>query len=149
MTINCLTSPFSFFMAYFKTQQARVIEISRNTSNPGFTGKKHSDETRKKMSESTKGENHPMWGKTHSEETRNKISESTKGENNPRAKLNEKDVLQILFLRFYRKVQQKKIAKAFNVSPQTVSFICTRRKWIDQYDAFFEMEPYKHLKPQR
>ena len=120
-------------------------------------GMKHSEESRMKRSESTKGENHPRWGKTgenhpnygktHSDESKKKMSEVLKGENHPRAKLNEKDVLQILFLRFYRKVQQKKIAKAFNVSPNHVSSICTRIRWIDQYDAFFDMEPYKHLKP--
>ena len=44
----------------------------------GMSGFKHSEETRKKMSESQKGENNPMYGKTHSEETRKKISESMK-----------------------------------------------------------------------
>ena len=39
-------------------------------------GKHHSDDTRRKLSESHKG-------KTHSEETRRKLSESHKGENNP------------------------------------------------------------------
>jgi len=49
----------------------------------GMSGFRHSEETRKKMSEARKGENHPMYGKTHSEETRKKMSESQKGENNP------------------------------------------------------------------
>ena len=44
-------------------------------------GKTHSEESRRKMSESLKGENNPMYGKTRSEETRRKISESQKGEN--------------------------------------------------------------------
>ena len=65
-----------------------------------MTGKHHSAETRKKMSESKKGENHPFFGKHHSAETSLKISaankgkhrsaetckkiaESKKGENNP------------------------------------------------------------------
>ena len=43
----------------------------------------YSEETRKKMSESKKGENHPMYGKTHSEETKKKMSEAQKGENHP------------------------------------------------------------------
>ena len=42
-------------------------------------GKHHSEETRKKMSESKKGENHPFFGKHHSEETIKKMSEATKG----------------------------------------------------------------------
>lgn len=44
----------------------------------GMSGFRHSEETRKKMSESQKGENNPMYGKIHSEETRKKISESMK-----------------------------------------------------------------------
>ena len=44
--------------------------------NP-FYGKHHSDETKRKLSESKKG-------KHHSEETKRKISESLKGEKNPR-----------------------------------------------------------------
>lgn len=42
----------------------------------GTSGFKHSEETRKKMSESQKGENNPMYGKTLSEEARKKISEA-------------------------------------------------------------------------
>ena len=45
----------------------------------GSSGFKHSEESRKKMSESTKGKNHPMYGKTLSEEHKKKISESLKG----------------------------------------------------------------------
>ena len=46
-------------------------------------GKKVSAETSKKMSESNKGENHPLFGKHHSAKTRKKMGESKKGENNP------------------------------------------------------------------
>ena len=42
-------------------------------------GKHISEETRKKMSEAKKGENHPMFGKHISEETRKKMSEANKG----------------------------------------------------------------------
>ena len=45
----------------------------------GSSGFKHSEETRKKMSEAQKGKNHPMYGKTLSEEHKKKISESLKG----------------------------------------------------------------------
>ena len=46
-------------------------------------GKKLSKKVKNKMSESTKGENHPMYGKFHSEETKEKISKKVKGENHP------------------------------------------------------------------
>ena len=42
-------------------------------------GKKLSDTTKKKMSEARKGENNPMYGKTHSEEAKKKVSEANKG----------------------------------------------------------------------
>ena len=38
-----------------------------------------SEETRKKLSESHKGKNNPLYGKHHSEKTRNKLSEINKG----------------------------------------------------------------------
>ena len=45
-------------------------------------GKNVSAEARKKISESKKGENNPLFGKHHSEETRKKMSEANKGKNN-------------------------------------------------------------------
>ena len=44
-------------------------------------GKKRSEETRKKMSESLKGENNPRYGKHLSEEAKKKVSEANKGKN--------------------------------------------------------------------
>ena len=41
--------------------------------------KKHSEETRKKLSEANKGKNNPNYGKKFSEEHRKKISEALKG----------------------------------------------------------------------
>ena len=52
-----------------KTEHTRLHQL----------GKHHSEETRKKISESNKGENNPMFGKHHSAETRKKLSESLKG----------------------------------------------------------------------
>jgi hypothetical protein len=44
-----------------------------------FKGKIHSKETRNKMSESRRAEGHHMYGKTHTEETKRRIGESSKG----------------------------------------------------------------------
>jgi group I intron endonuclease len=50
-------------------------------------GRSHSDESRKKISDAKKGENHHMFGKKHSEKTITKMAGSHKGlkagENNP------------------------------------------------------------------
>ena len=51
-------------------------EESKRKISDAHKGKTHSEETKKKMSERQKGENHPFYGKTHSEETKKKISES-------------------------------------------------------------------------
>ena len=62
-------------------------EFGYNVANGGDSKGKHSEETRKKISEANKGENNHWYGKHLSEETRKKISESNKGkhtgENNP------------------------------------------------------------------
>lgn len=42
-------------------------------------GKKHTEESKRKMSESRKGDLNHFYGKTHTEETKRKISESLKG----------------------------------------------------------------------
>ena len=51
--------------------------------NHPLFGKTHSNETKKKMSDSLKGENNPLFGKTHSNETKKKMSEANKGKKSP------------------------------------------------------------------
>lgn len=70
----------------------RMSEVTRGENN-GMYGRKHTEESKKKMSENSKGkfcgEDSPHWGKPKSEETKKKISEARKGkglgrgENNP------------------------------------------------------------------
>lgn len=45
----------------------------------GFTGRKHSAEAKRKISEAQRGEKNHMWGKRHSPETKRKMSEAQKG----------------------------------------------------------------------
>lgn len=47
-----------------------------------FRGRTHSNETKKKISESQMGSKNSFYGKTHTEEARRKISESVSGEKN-------------------------------------------------------------------
>ena len=42
-------------------------------------GSKHTEETRRKMSEAKNGKKNPFYGKYHSEETKRKMSEAQKG----------------------------------------------------------------------
>lgn len=68
---------------YKRTEESKrnLSESRKGEGNPMY-GRTHSPETRKKMSESQRGEKNPMYGKKFSEETRAKMSESHKGERN-------------------------------------------------------------------
>jgi hypothetical protein len=60
----------------------KLSEKTRGENNPNYD-KRHSEETKRKQSEVKKGKNNPNYGKRHSEETKRKQSELMKGENNP------------------------------------------------------------------
>ena len=65
--------------------------IAQDPTAP-MSGRKHSDKTKKILSDAKKienpgrfktGENHPMYGKNHTEETKTKISDTKKGQPKP------------------------------------------------------------------
>lgn len=68
---------------YIKKFNARQVGYNLTDGGDGILGIKHTEETRKKMSESQKAnyikENHPNFGKHLSEETKEKLSEAKKG----------------------------------------------------------------------
>ena len=51
---------------------------SKENMSKAHKNKKASEETKKKMSEMRRGENHPLYGKSHSEEAKKKMSVSRK-----------------------------------------------------------------------
>ena len=55
-----------------------LSEELRNKISNSLKGRKHSDESKKKMSDKGKGENNVMFGKKHSDETRKKMSDAKK-----------------------------------------------------------------------
>jgi predicted transcriptional regulator len=59
----------------------RKMSEAQKGENHYLYGKHLPEETKRKMSEARKGENHHLYGKHHSEETKRKISEARKGEN--------------------------------------------------------------------
>jgi ribosomal protein L32 len=95
-------------------------------------GKKLSDETKKKMSESKKGSK-------RSEETKKKISDAQSGNKNgmygmvgdlnPSSKLNWDLVAEIRFLYKEGNTSFRKLAKLFNVSAFTIESIIKNRTW--------------------
>ena len=60
-------------------------ERLKNPENHPMYRKHHTEESRRKISESIRGEKHPNYGKHLSEETRKKISEANIGGNSPRS----------------------------------------------------------------
>lgn len=54
-------------------------ELTRQHMSESHMEKLHSEETKKRISESLKGEKHYLYGQNHTEETKKKISESHKG----------------------------------------------------------------------
>jgi len=61
-------------------------ERYKDPKNHPMFGKKHSEESKKKISNSLEGEKNPFFGKKHTKETKNKISENHadfSGENHP------------------------------------------------------------------
>lgn len=53
--------------------------VHRYGENNPFYGKKHTEESKKRISESMSGENNPNYGKHRSEDTKSKISKALKG----------------------------------------------------------------------
>jgi len=67
-----------------EVKEKQKFNTSRGENHPMFgkegifLGRKHTEETKKKMSIKQKGVNHPMHGKKHKEESKIKISDSCK-----------------------------------------------------------------------
>ena len=104
-------------------------------------GKKFTEEHKRRISEANKGkkydckEDHPWWGRNHSEEARKKMSESiaklTKGEGNPRAKLTEAIVREIRehALHNPHNITREIFSKQYNVTVTTIRNIINRKLW--------------------
>ena len=56
----------------------KLSEETKNKMSDSHKGKQFSEETKQKISDSLKGENHPLYGKHHSSETKQKMSEAHK-----------------------------------------------------------------------
>lgn len=92
-------------------------------------GKKHSEESKKKMSDSALGERNHRYGVKASEETKTKMKQSAhRGENNVSSKLTESDVLQIRKL-YSEKNSSRKLAKIFNVTKNVILSIINKKTW--------------------
>ena len=96
---------------------SKIHQSFHSKGNDYCLGRKHTPETKKKISNALKGENHPFYGKHHSEETRKKISEAHKGKIIPEE---EKQRLRTLCLgKVHSEETKTKISKALKEHKRT------------------------------
>jgi group I intron endonuclease len=103
----------------------------RGKLSPNF-GKSRKQETLIKMRlnhRNVSGENNPNYGKKHSEDVRKKISESQKGELSNKAKLTWEEVREIRRLYKDEHMTPKNIALCYNVSYTTIRLIVNNKTW--------------------
>lgn len=98
------------------------MSLSNIGSGNGMYGKKHSLETKLKYSKK-------RLGMKASDETKKKMSLSERGELNSNAKLNNTQVKVIRHLCEFKTITQKSIAEFFNVSLGTIECIRARKTW--------------------
>lgn len=91
------------------------------------------EETKQKMSKSSKGENNSFYGKTHTKETREKISKTKNGTTlskehkekfiNAPKKLSDKDVVEIRGRWFLENIPRKILSNEYGVKENTISTV--------------------------
>jgi group I intron endonuclease len=108
----------------------KLSDALSGDKNP-FYGKKHSAESKQKMSDGNKGKQARL-GAVLSEETKQKISEGNMGkaagEKSGMAKLNDSKVQEIRKL-YSSGISAGKLAKLYNVVKSTILSIIHRRTW--------------------
>ena len=92
-----------------------------NMTDGGETTLNFSVETKLRIS-------HSLKGKKLSEETKQKISEKFRGENHPIAKLNQEKANEIRTL--FGKMKMKEIASKYGVSVSTIELIKMNKLWV-------------------
>jgi group I intron endonuclease len=121
---------------YYQKKINPEYNICKEPGAP-MSGREHSDETKKIMSEAKKGENHPMFGQTLSEETRKKISDIKKGQQKPSGSGSPSQAIEVFDLQEKTKTSYNSIheaARALNLPSH---------KSISMYFKQNQQKPYK------
>jgi len=116
-----------------QSEQQRKFMLENNP----FKGKHHSKETKLKMSNDRKGllsgNKNPNYGKVFTDIHRHNLSVSHQGvndgENSHLSKLKSDDVIEIKDLILNSQMSLVEIAKNFNVTPSTISYIRSGKTW--------------------
>lgn len=93
-----------------------------------FLGRKHTEESKKKMGRWT-GKEHWNYGKHLPKDHRAKISQANSGENNYSSKLTSEQVKFARFLRNAWSTSSRKLAKYFGISNTQMQRIITNNSW--------------------
>jgi len=95
-------------------------------------GHNHSDKTKKQISDSMTGENHPMYGKNHTEETKTIISKAKKGQSRPEGAGSPSQAIEVTDIKNNTTISYDSIseaAKALNIKQSTItSYILRNQK---------------------
>jgi group I intron endonuclease len=130
-------------------------EVLTGEYNP-FYGKKHTDETKQKISEKAKNRDKTVFNtnglllgrgtKYWTSETYDKLSQANQGEKSATAKLTEKDVIDILHM-LKNGCRHSEIKDKYDVADSEISRIKHKKRWIYLYDMFPELYDFPKLQP--
>lgn len=118
-----------------RSSEAAKLRFKNKENHPRY-GVLHTEESKKKMSASTKGENHPNWGKHLSQQTRNKISSSQLGKPKDACAKSVYCIdLDVVFK------SEKQIREELHMNPSHVGSVCRGKRktaggyrWLYVYD---------------
>ena len=109
-----------------------MFGADRSGKNNPFFGKKHSKETKQKLSKKFSGKGNPMWGKNHSDETKMKISKNKNSSGYYHvSKIKEKKTGRIYFQYSYKDENDKrKTIKRNSIEKLEIEVKNRGLKWI-------------------
>jgi len=114
------------------TLGVKYNDEAKNKISKTHKGKKISQKQRLEHSKRMKGKNNPFYGKKHSEETKLKMSlnhADLRGEKSGNAKLKISDVLKIREMYSSGNYLQKDLVKVFNINQRSISNIIRYKTW--------------------
>lgn len=121
-----------------------------------FYGKKHTDETKRKISEKAKNRDKTVFNtsglllghgtKYWTSETYDKLSKSHQGEKSVTAKLTEEDVIDILHM-LKNGCRYNEIKDKYEIADSEISRIKNKKRWAYLYDMFPALYDFPKLQP--
>jgi len=119
--MNNQKSKNTYLNSYLYESSRKTFLESIKGENSFWYGRKHTLETRKKMSKAQTGEKHSMYGKKHSPETKTKMSKSQKGKPSPKGMLGKNHSEEAK-----QKIREQKEVKSFCIISSTGEIICDK-----------------------